>query len=52
MDYDPIVLAASRSSAKELITESMVREHSEGGLQHNRSALHSRAWVTTTVKSP
>lgn len=52
MDYDPIVLAASRSSAKECITESVVREHSEAGLQHNRSALLSRAWVTTRAKSP
>lgn len=51
MDYDPIVLAASRSSARELITESTVREQPEAGLQHNRSALLSRAWVTTPVKS-
>ena len=52
MDYDPIVLAAVHSSAKELRTESMFREQSEAGLQHSRSALLSLAWVTTAVKSP
>jgi len=32
MDYDPIVLAAVHSSAKELLTESMFREQSKAGL--------------------
>lgn len=32
MDYDPIVLAAIYSSAKEFITESVFREQSEVGL--------------------
>ena len=47
MDYDPVVLVAVHSSAKELIIVSVFKEQAQPG-----SALLFLPWVSMAAKSP